>query len=46
MLKVTKHTVRCEPVRGFNQPIRSGLVRGLKTIQWNCHLVRGFTKGC
>ena len=24
-----KHTVRCGPVRGFNHPIRSGLVRGL-----------------
>ena len=29
MLKVTKHTVRCDLVRGFNHPIRSGLVRGL-----------------
>ena len=28
-LKVTKHIVRCDPVRGFNHPVRSGLVRGL-----------------
>ena len=46
MLKVTKHTVRCDLVKGFNHPIRSGLVRGLETIQWNCHHVRGFINGC
>ena len=29
MLKVTKHTVRCDLVRGFNHLARSGLARGL-----------------
>ena len=30
MLKVTKHAVRCDPIKGYNHPIRSGLVRGLQ----------------
>ena len=38
MLKVTKHTVRCDPVKGFNHPVRSGLVGGLKSIPLECHL--------
>ena len=29
LLKVTKHTIRCDPIKGFDHPIRSGLVRGL-----------------
>ena len=31
MLKVKKHTIRCDLVRGFDHPIRSGLVRGLES---------------
>ena len=30
MLKVKKHTITCDPIKGFNQPIKSGLVRGLQ----------------
>ena len=30
MLKVTKHTIRCDLVKGFNHLVRSGLVRGLQ----------------
>ena len=46
LLKVTKQTIRCDLVRGFNHPVRSGLAKGLGIIQWNCHLVRGFTTSC
>ena len=30
MLKVTKHAIRCDSVKGFNHIVRSGLVRGLQ----------------
>ena len=33
MLKVTKHIVRCDCVRGFNHLVRSGLVRDLQTLK-------------
>ena len=29
LLKVKKHNIRYDLVKGFNHPIRSGLVRGL-----------------
>ena len=27
-----KYTIKCDPVKGFDHPVRSGLVRGLQTI--------------
>ena len=30
MLKVIQHTIRCDPIRGFNHLVRSGVVRDLK----------------
>ncbi len=42
MLKVTIHTIKCDLVKGFNHPIRSGLIRGLWSFHLECHLVKGF----
>ena len=30
MLKLTKNTIRCDLIRGFNHLVRIGLVRGLQ----------------
>ena len=46
MLKVTKHIVKCDLVKGFNQPIMSGLVRGLLMIPLDVTLIKGFTNDC
>ena len=43
MLKVTKFTIGCDPIREFNKLVRSGLVRGLQHTLKKFHLVKRFT---